>query len=144
MISVSVSKRSEQVLIDLQHAPRLWEEGVTEALHDIGQIASKEARRLIRQGPKTGRVYVRRGQRHQASAPGQSPAEDTGRLSRSVGYRVRGSRQLAVGAQASYAAFLERGTRKMAPRPFILAAANNTAAQAIGLLGRRVHQRIAA
>lgn len=42
-----------------------------------------EATSLILEGEKTGRIYRRRGVTHQASAPGESPASDTGALVKS-------------------------------------------------------------
>lgn len=69
-----------------------------------------------------GRVY--RG--HVASAPGQPPAPDTGSLRDnwqeyapivsvgSGGVRIK----LKIRSQMHYAVYLDKGTRKMAPRPF--------------------------
>lgn len=72
--------------------------------------------------PKTGRVYVRRGKRHQASAPGEFPAADTGRLHQSIISAVHvspHSMQIQVSPNVKYADFLEYGTSRMAPRPFM-------------------------
>jgi len=142
MISVTVHRKSQRVLLDLGDHPAAWDMGVRSALHEIGALTTRETQRLIAQGPKTGRVYIRRGRRHQASAPGEPPANETGRLRKSVGYQVRGTHQLAVGEEAPYAAFLEHGTRRMAPRPHLLVAANNTARSAVDALGRNVHARL--
>lgn len=94
--------------------------------------------------PGTGRLYRRRkvrygkvqqdGKRlfakrlkdrasdfHQASAPDESPAQDTGTLKRSA-YVERVSRFVrAVGVSAAYAVALEFGSgrRRIAPRPFM-------------------------
>lgn len=82
-----------------------------------------------------GRVYTRRfwrdkqgrlrmgGNRppHQASAPGQPPATDTGRLLNSIYHVIEGvgSDLVAkIGSTVDYAEYLELGTRHMAPRPF--------------------------
>lgn len=74
---------------------------------------------LINSPPKTGRIYHRRGVAHQASAPGESPAADTGFLAANVDASYN-SEQFAGYAtwHAAYAAFLEFGTYKMAPRPW--------------------------
>ncbi len=69
-----------------------------------------------------GRVY--RG--HVASAPGQPPAPDTGSLRDNwqeyapiVSVGLGGVRiQLKIRSQMLYAGYLDRGTRKMKPRPF--------------------------
>ena len=58
-----------------------------------------------------------------ASKPGEPPRRRTGRLVRSLNYRVR-RRPLGVslGADAPYAGFLDEGTRRMKPRPFAMRA----------------------
>jgi HK97 gp10 family phage protein len=59
---------------------------------------------------------------HQASAPGQPPATDTGRLLNSIGHTVGSDADglyADVSARVAYAVFLELGTRYMAPRPFL-------------------------
>lgn len=84
----------------------------TEAVHE-------EATSLILDGEKTGRIYRRRGVEHQASAPGQAPASDTGRLVQS-GRTSYDKAEVSGTAQWStdYAEYLEHGTEKMEPRPF--------------------------
>lgn len=78
-----------------------------------------EAIRLIQSGPKTGRIYRRRGVEHQASAPGEPPASDTGRLVNSITTNYEPDKltgRIQFGTE--YAPFLEFGTQKMEPRPF--------------------------
>jgi HK97 gp10 family phage protein len=79
----------------------------------------EEATSLILETPKTGRVYRRRGVVHQASAPGQAPASDRGRLVQS-GRTQYDSATLTGTATWStgYAGHLEFGTQKMEPRPY--------------------------
>ena len=71
-------------------------------------------------GQRSGRVYIRGGRAHQASAPGEPPAVDTGTLRNSVAGAMVGDLTAVVGVGAPYAHFLEFGTRKMAPRPYFL------------------------
>lgn len=54
---------------------------------------------------------------HTASAPGESPAVDTGFLTNSIQVEVSGL-QAIVGTNAEYAEHLEFGTAFIAPRPF--------------------------
>jgi len=95
-------------------------------------------------GPRTGKTYIipglktirereiRLGRRltakerakryYVASAPGEPPAVRTGRLRNSIKYRVIGgglNLRGIVGSSLEYAAPLEFGTSKMAPRPFL-------------------------
>src|SRR5690625_5503325 len=56
---------------------------------------------------------------HIASAPGQPPNTDTGRLVSSLNVTRSGSTSAEVLANVEYAAWLELGTRNMAARPFM-------------------------
>lgn len=69
--------------------------------------------------PGRGREYQRGNVTHRASAPGDSPAVDSGRLRASIGVQKRGEGHYRVGTNVEYAPLLEFGTRKMAPRPFM-------------------------
>lgn len=78
-------------------------------------------------GPKHGRIYVRRGRIHQASAPGEAPAVDTGHLVTSVITRRVALADYETSYGAKYAAMLEYGTRRILPRPFVRPAINAVA-----------------
>lgn len=84
-----------------------------------------EAKRSIVSGGKTGRLYQRGNVLHRASAPGEAPASDTGRLVNSIIGDVdrtelrRGVLQGSVTARTLYAKMLEFGTIKIAARPFM-------------------------
>ena len=65
--------------------------------------------------PKHGHVYGG----HQASAPGEPPANDTGHLTNSVSHRMTGPTEGVVEVGAEYGVYLEMGTSRMAPRPFL-------------------------
>lgn len=69
-------------------------------------------------GKRTGNEYrVPGGNRtYRASAPGESPANRTGRLFGSYDFELVG-RTGRVGSPLPYALMLERGTSKMRPRP---------------------------
>ena len=69
--------------------------------------------------PKTGRVYRHGKVEHQASAPGESPAVDTGALMNSVIMNRRGTADYEVIFSAEYAKPLEFGTPHILPRPFV-------------------------
>ena len=55
---------------------------------------------------------------HQASAPGEAPATDTGRLMGSIYFDREGPLTATVGSKLAYAEWLEYGTSRMAPRPY--------------------------
>lgn len=71
--------------------------------------------------PKSGRFYKvsRTGRRHQASAPGQAPAVLTGFLTNSILSDFPKPTEGIITIGAEYAEYLERGTRRMRPRPFV-------------------------
>lgn len=77
-----------------------------------------ESKNLIRE-PGTGRTYGR----HQASAPGEPPATDTGALLNNwpepTGKRTAKGASVEGGPGQEYAKHLELGTSKTAARPFM-------------------------
>ena len=79
-----------------------------------------KAIRRIQSGPATGRVYKSKvsGRSHQASAPGESPMSDSGALASSI-YRDQEGTTAYVGSPLVYSVYLEFGTSKMKPRPFL-------------------------
>jgi len=125
-IEIKINKKSKDVLISLSEQTKLNRRGLERALHEIGKDVVDETRKLIINGPKTGRVYGN----HQASAPGEAPANKTGRLAASGDYKVRNWQEMTVGETAFYAKFLEDGTRKMKPRPHLIKAVSNMARNA--------------
>lgn len=128
-----------------------------------GLILENEAAQSIIDPPKTGRIYPskhRKGRTHQASAPGENPAADSGRLHQSITTVVVQNDDAAIVVQTAantpYATRLEYGGAHqapngravyIAPRPYMRPAfANNverikdmvtlSAAQAIRKYGR--------
>lgn len=94
------------------------------------QALKRRANHEILHGKKTGRVYrVRKGGRvrnHRASAPGETHANLSGRLRRSLSWKVHGWQRAEFGygvaTNASevaplYAPFVEFGTSRMEARP---------------------------
>lgn len=96
------------------------------ALFASAKQVESEAKRSITSGQKTGRVYKRRSVTHRASAPGEAPASDTGRLVNSINSYLSTdglySFVIAGRGLVKYAAMLEFGTIKMAARPFMFPA----------------------
>ena len=86
-------------------------------VYDGSAYMAEEMKKSIASGAKSGRKYGN----HTSSAPGQSPANWTGQLLRSI--KVQKAKGIAfVYITAKYAEFLEFGTSKMRPRPFIIPA----------------------
>lgn len=108
------------------------------ALRQFGMQADKELKAIvqgtaqnvrshaiksIQRGTKSGVVYDKYSPRrtHRASGAGEAPATDTGRLASSIAARIDG-KSAEVVAGVDYAAWLEFGTQKMQPRPFMVPA----------------------
>lgn len=73
----------------------------------------------VMEPPKSGKIYTRRSIKHQASAPGESPASDTGRLVQSMTVIYDAPKVMAtINVATDYAASLEFGTMHMAARPY--------------------------
>jgi hypothetical protein len=101
----------------------------------IGTLMVREVKRLMRESPRSGRLYGR----HRASAPGEPPAIRTRRLYNSVTSRVTLAPPrwtVDVGSSLKYAGFLERGTRHMKRRPVWGVAARNIRADITDLKRR--------
>lgn len=86
----------------------------------IEAVKSNAVEKIL-SGNKSGIIYRRRGVIHQASAPGEPPANDTGRLVQSA--RTELDKQAISGAaifSTAYAAALEFGREdgSIAPRPY--------------------------
>jgi HK97 gp10 family phage protein len=96
------------------------------ALDAAGLIVQNAAKKSITSGPKTGRTYRRGTVLRRASAPGEAPANQTATLLGSIQYQVSEQELMVqIVAGVAYAKFLELGTRKMAPRPFMNPALTN-------------------
>lgn len=118
-------------------------------------LVEGDAKKLMK--PGSGNVYPRPGGKmHHASAAGQPPAVDTGRLRASISSNWNGSgmdrgnvdsqagsddgvgrpdKELTgvVGTNVEYAGYLEMGTVKMGPRPYLRPALEKNRSKILGL-----------
>lgn len=109
---MSMTWSPEQLLAKLRAAAN---RGVLRGAHLVHERGTE----LLTSPPKSGRLYRRRGVTHQASAPGEAPASDTGRLVNSGDvYADPAALTARVNWSTNYAEALEKGTERMAPRPF--------------------------
>ena len=101
------------------------DELVKNVLLALGKAATEmetEIKKSITEGQKSGVVYPRGNKTHTASAPGQAPANDSGKLAGSVRYKKISDKEHEVKINAEYALALEVGTKNMEARPFIMPA----------------------
>ncbi len=124
-MEIKVTRKSMSAIADIGAIPRRSKKGLVDALNDVGNEFVKEERRLEKAKDKTGRIYKFRGGRHQASARGEVPAQRTGRLARSTGYRTHNYLHMSFGQEVDYAKYLAEGTKRMAARGNLHRAINN-------------------
>ena len=115
-----------RVSVDVKHKPKFdkvsaqYRQQAKDAVYagcfKIQGIASTE----ILSGTKTGRIYKRGSESHQASAAGEYPASDFGNLANNINVQIKaGGLSGTVESKANYSSMLEYGTSKMAARPFM-------------------------
>lgn len=97
----------------------LEQDAIWPVILDVAEKVLATGNNLILSGPKTGRIYTRKGRTHQASAPYEAPANDFGQLVAS-GHVIpdRANLTATVEWSAPYASYLQFGTSRMSERPF--------------------------
>jgi len=134
----------KKVLSQLNRLGKDMEQPFQEIVKGGGQLIRTEAIKSIQTGAKSGVMYQKYNPRreHRASAPGQSPASDTGNLVNKIIVKQKSSDVVSVESNANYSAFLEYGTSKMQPRPFMLPAFEKSKKPIINAVLNRVKQKI--
>jgi phage gpG-like protein len=108
------------LLSKLQALGAVSKQVIEETIFDLATETQALAIQGINRGG-SGQTYEKYNPRrtHTASAPGQYPATDTGRLASSVRVDVQGPTAYVVGTNVAYGPMLEFGTVKMAARPWL-------------------------
>lgn len=121
---MSVTIIDNTAFMVIKHSVRNFKEGIRRGLLEVAPEIERQVTLLIKSPPKTGRYYNIGGRIHQASAPGEAPADLTGALAESVGSKVSSSTTLIIGDRAPYGKFLEGNFKnRIAPRPHLRPAA---------------------
>lgn len=117
-------KNLKQAMAKLKNLEKDLEPDFQEVVKGGAQLIRGEAVKSIQSGAKSGIVYEKYNPRrtHRASAPGEAPASDTGNLVSKIIVKQKSKNITNVESNANYSAFLEYGTSKMEPRPFMLPA----------------------
>ncbi len=122
-LRLNLDRKGREFIESAQNIGINTRRGIEKAWWRSGKdIQGEFNRQVLDKGSKTGRIYIRRDKagrrrKHQASAPGQTPANRTGRYRKDFGFVVRGWHELTVGNAAPYAGYLEEGTSRMRKRP---------------------------
>ena len=142
-VSIQV-KGLKQALSALRRLEKNMEQPFREVVMGGAQLIRGEAIKSIQTGAKSGRIYEKYNPRrtHRASAPGQAPASDTGNLVRNIAVKMESRDQVAVVSSAPYSQFLEFGTSKMLPRPFLFPATEKSRPKIAQAVFNRVKKEI--
>ena len=134
-------KGLEPTLKNLRLLQNGLDKELTNVLRGGGQLIRGEAIRSIQTGPKSGRTYEKYNPRrtHKASAPGQEPASDTGNLVSQI-MSVADGKNTLVESRAEYSKFLEFGTSKMLPRPFLFPASEKSTKKIVQVLIQKLNK----
>ena len=137
-------KNLKKVLSQLNKLEKDMEIPFQEIVKGGGQFIRGEAIKSIQAGAKSGIVYEKYNPRrsHRASAPSQAPASDTGNLVSKIIVKQKSKNITNVESNADYSAFLEYGTSKMEPRPFMLPAFEKSKKPIINAVLKRVKNKI--
>lgn len=152
---MSMSVSGEENLKKLMEIEAKLNAALNEAAHWVGQTVQKQAVDGITRGGHSGRLYTTYfrtrgtgagrqifpvGERapHQASAPGEYSANDSGALAGSIQYKVQGVGYVLISANAHHAGYQEFGTDKIAPRPNIAKAIEESSDLITSYLGEIV------
>jgi len=119
--------------------------GVRKGLSLYGRMLTKYARDQITKGPKSGKKYTlyRNGRKftHQASAPGEFPANLTGKLRKGMSARLRGGDEIEFGSTTSYARALEFGLGRIKrPRALVKQTIEDTASKGSALIQSEIQK----
>ncbi|TXH55056.1 MAG: hypothetical protein E6Q97_09620 [Desulfurellales bacterium] len=121
----------DALMQELLELPERANASIARTLNFVAQSTAQRAKGKIRSGRKSGHVYYFDGVRHQASAPGEAPANLSGSLAASITFtKITDNIQsgATAGSDLSYAATLEFGGYTtfrgrnvyVEPRPFLL------------------------
>tara|TARA_X000001382_G_scaffold5313_1_gene4517 strand:+ start:168 stop:623 length:456 start_codon:yes stop_codon:yes gene_type:complete len=115
---INISKKIKNISAK---GKQLIQHAVFKSVADV----EKHAKKSISQGSPSGRIYQRYKPKrtHQASAPGQPPATDTGFLVNNIKRKMDSDNMGGeIASRSTYSKFLEFGTSKMLPRPYMFPA----------------------
>jgi hypothetical protein len=102
---ITLEKKITTATAHLSKSKAKYIRGAMIGLRNAGQIVRDEIKRLITDPPKTGIKY--RHLPNRSSALGEAPANQSGKLRKSVIYLVKNHTQLEVGDTVLYGKFLE-------------------------------------
>lgn len=88
-------------------------------LQQLRDQSPQKAGIVLRKLALEGEGYIKNSFTVSPSSPGEPPGVDTGTLKNSIKAEKLDTFSWAIGTKVDYAPFLEFGTTRMAPRPFM-------------------------
>jgi hypothetical protein len=131
-------------LVSSQQAVALANDVISQTVEDYAHRIKAHMQAGMRL-PKHGRVYKKPdGRLHRASAPGEPPAVDTGKLINSFETIFRrGGTEAEIRNEVPYAIYLEKGTKRMKKRPYAKPACVDMGPLFVASLKRRLQAAFA-
>lgn len=141
---ILTARENKKVLDGLMRASHESRTGAKKGLTYAGKFFLKTASDKIKdKTTKTGRIYLYKGRRHQASAPGEYFANMSGKARRAIGFNVTDSQTLFFGNRLQgYPVYLELGTRKMKPRPVYKRTILDNEVEALDIVGNEIFKEL--
>jgi HK97 gp10 family phage protein len=153
MFKFIADHNNRKIVFQIENKKYYVKGAIRQAFYKIGKdLRTHVKEQVLDKTKKTGRLYhyqdVREGSRfsktlnrritslkrvtrqHRASAPGEYAANLSGEYRKSFNFTVIGSSELIFGNSVSYAAYLEKGTKRMKPRPALQMAIESLKGQA--------------
>jgi len=107
-------------------------------------VVLTEIKNTLQKGTRTGKVYKRKRGSHRASAAGEAPKTDSGRLVNSLniseGKSLLGMPFTSVNSGVEYAHRLEEGDKKIKARPYIKVSVKRKEKQVVAIFKRIVRE----
>lgn len=106
----------------LSGAAKATESNIHDAVIKFAFLIDRKTKEKIQKGTRSGKTRRRRSIDHTASAPGEPPKTDSGRLVSSIRPVIKGRMSAEVGSLSNiavYGAMLEDGTKNMGARPWL-------------------------
>ena len=110
-----IKSDQRRLCVEVKHLDKKMKNFIKRTWQDIGRDLKLDLKANMLE-KKSGRIYSINGRQHQASAPDERPANLTGRLRKSVGYRAYSWYKMEFGIGTEYSQFLELGTSRMKAR----------------------------
>lgn len=148
---ITIDTASQKVILKIEGFEHATRRALELGSHKSGKRLFDVASNEILRGKKTGRLYKvrlgKRTRRHRASAAGESHANITGKLRRSMSHKVLSDGlEFGYGVTKNnapeYGQHLEFGTKNMKPRPTIQNAIRASEADMHGIYAKEIVSEI--